>query len=39
MKQMKKLLKNLKIKKLIKKGYESFTITENGKVTATVFYK
>lgn len=39
MKQMKKLLKERKIKKLIAQGYNYFTITENGKVTAVHFYK
>ena len=36
---MKKLLRNLKIKKLLNSGYEYFTITENGKVVAIHFYK
>lgn len=36
---MKKLLKKLKIKKLLNSGYEYFTITENGKVTAIHFYR
>lgn len=36
---MKKLFRDLKMKKLIKSGYEYFTITENGKVTAIHFYK
>lgn len=36
---MKKLLRDLKIKFLIKKGYEYFTITENNVVTAIHFYK
>lgn len=38
-KQMMKILKERKIKKLIAQGYEYFTITENGKVTAIHFYK
>lgn len=36
---MKNLLKKLKIKKLLNSGYDYFTITENGKVTAIHFYK
>lgn len=36
---MKKLLISMKIRNLKKKGYESFTITENGVVTAIHFYK
>lgn len=36
---MKKFFKNLKIKSLQKKGFKSFTITENGKVTSIVFYR
>lgn len=38
-KQMKKFLKELQMKKLIAQGYEYFTITENGKITAIHFYK
>ena len=36
---MKKLLRNIKIKLLLNSGYDYFTITENGKVTAIHFYK
>lgn len=36
---MKNILINLKIRNLKKKGYESFTITENGIITAIHFYK
>jgi hypothetical protein len=36
---MKKFIKKLMIKNLKRKGYESFTITENGVVTAIHFYK
>lgn len=34
-----KLIKKLMISNLKRKGYESFTITENGVVTAIHFYK
>lgn len=33
------LIKKLMINNLKRKGYESFTITENGVVTAIHFYK
>lgn len=36
---MKKLLLKLKINKLKKKGYESYTITINGNVEQMIFYK
>ena len=36
---MKKFIKNIRIKNLIRKGYEYFTITENGVVTAIHFYR
>jgi hypothetical protein len=36
---MKNILINLRIRNLKKKGYESFTITENGIITAIHFYK
>ena len=36
---MKKLFKKIQIKILSNSGYEYFTITENGKVTAIHFYK
>lgn len=32
-------IKKLMIKNLIKKGYEYYTITENGVITAIHFYK
>lgn len=35
---MKNLLRKLKIKNLLKKGYESYTITINGKLTNMIFY-
>lgn len=36
---MKNLFKKLQIKNLIRRGYEYYTITENGIVTAIHFYK
>lgn len=36
---MKEFIKNIRIKNLIRKGYEYFTITENGVVTAIHFYR
>ena len=36
---MKQLIKKLKMKKLYKKGYESFTITINGKIQFIHFWK
>ena len=36
---MKKILLKMKMKKLIKKGYEYYTITENGRITSIQFYK
>lgn len=38
-KQMKKILENERVKQLIAQGYEYFTITEGGKITAIHFYK
>jgi hypothetical protein len=36
---MKKFFMNLKIKILQKKGYNYFTLTENGIVTQVLFYR
>ena len=36
---MKNLLQKLKIRKLRKEGYESYTITINGQLTDMIFYK
>ncbi len=36
---MKKILNNLRIKNLKRKGYESYTITIDGKVEYIHFYK
>lgn len=36
---MKEFFRNIRIKNLIRKGYEYYTITENGKVTSMIFYR
>lgn len=36
---MKKIIRNLRIKALIKKGYQYFTISENGVATQMIFYR
>ena len=39
MKKVKKILTNIRINNLKKKGYNYFTITENGVVTQMLFYR
>lgn len=36
---MEEILKNKRVKKYLDKGYDYFTITESGKITAIVFWK